>query len=55
MTDRPDRFVDDAPFDPTASALDLERADLDAPGFDGARASSASSSSVSGRSGRTRA
>ncbi|QEW22419.1 ABC-transporter permease protein [Marinibacterium anthonyi] len=37
MTDRPDRFpdhfVDDAPFDPTATITEIERADLDAPNW----------------------
>ncbi|WP_428927596.1 ABC transporter permease [Marinibacterium sp. SX1] len=37
MTDRPDRFpdryVDDAPFDPSATITEIERADLDAPNW----------------------
>ncbi|MEM8731107.1 MAG: ABC transporter permease [Pseudomonadota bacterium] len=33
MTDRPDRYVDDAPFDPQAAITEIERADLDAPNW----------------------
>lgn len=34
MTQLPDgRFVDDAPYDPQASLLELERKDLDAPNW----------------------